>query len=183
MARRLRLQFPGALYHVLSRGDRRERIFSDDQDRERFLETLGEACKKTGWQIHAFVLMPNHFHLVIETPEPNLVAGMKWFLGTYTARFNKRHRASGHLFSGRYKSILVGGKGGYLRTVVDYVHLNPVRAKLIEPAQALRLFRWSSFPLFLARPEQRPSWLRVDRALGECGIRADSAAGRIDFER
>src|SRR4249920_2308050 len=117
MARRLRIQFPGALYHVLSRGDRREPIVLDDTDRARFIETLGEACVKTGWQVHAFVLMPNHFHLVVETPEANLAAGMKWFLGTYTARFNRRHAMTGHLFSGRYKALLVGGKGGYLRTV------------------------------------------------------------------
>ena len=127
MARRLRVEFPGAIYHVMNRGDRREDIFHDDQDRHRFLETLGEACAKTNWLAHAFCLMRNHFHLVVETPQPNLVAGMKWFLGTYTSRFNRRHKLFGHLFSGRYKSLLVGGEGGYLRTVCDYVHLNPDR--------------------------------------------------------
>ena len=183
MARKLRLQYPGAIYHVMSRGDRREDIFRDDVDRESFLQTLADACVKTGWQVHAFCLMPNHFHLVVETPQPNLVAGMKWFLGTYTARFNRRHRLSGHVFAGRYKSLLVGGQGGYLRTVCDYVHLNPVRAKLIAPESPLRYYRWSSFPLYLAAPEARPSWLRGDRLFGELGIQSMDEAGRAEFEQ
>ena len=101
----------------------RELIFLDEADRQRFVETLGEACAKTGWQVHAYVLMPNHFHLVVETPQPNLVAGMKWLVGTYTSRFNRRHNLFGHLFSGRYKSLIVDGSGrGYLKSVSDYVH-------------------------------------------------------------
>ena len=183
MARKLRIQFPGAIYHIMSRGDRREDIFRDDNDRESFLQTLADVCAKTSWQVHAFCLMPNHFHLVVETPQPNLAAGMKWFLGTYTARFNRRHGMSGHVFAGRYKSLLVSGKGGYLRTVCDYVHLNPVRAKLLPPGSALRGYRWSSFPLFVAPPSQRPSWLRIDRLFGECGSPQDSGAGRQNFER
>jgi len=182
MARKLRIQFPGAIYHLMSRGDRREDIFRDDLDRESFLKTLSDTCVKTGWQIHAFCLMPNHFHLVVETPQPNLVAGMKWFLGTYTARFNRRHKLSGHVFAGRYKSLLVGGEGGYLRTVCDYVHLNPVRAKLLPNEARLRDFPWSSFGLFVVSPPERPSWLRIDRVFGECGIAEDTAAGRGDFE-
>jgi putative transposase len=106
----------------MNRGDRREPIVVDDKDRQRFVETLGEACLKTGWQIHAWCLMNNHFHLVVETPVANLVAGMRWFLGTYTVRFNRRHKLSGHLFSGRYKSLVVDGSGtGYLKSVCDYV--------------------------------------------------------------
>ena len=136
MARKLRVEYPGAIYHVLNRGDRREAIFHDEADRQSFLGTLGEACLKTGWQVHAYCLMSNHFHLVVETPQPTLVAGMKWLLGTYTGRFNRRHRLFGHLFSGRYKSLIVGGSGnGYLRTVCEYVHLNPVRSKLLQSQQ------------------------------------------------
>lgn len=105
MARSLRIQYAGAIYHVMSRGDRREDIFLDEEDRRRFLRTLGEACERAGWQVHAYCLMGNHFHLVVETPQPTLVAGMKWFLGTYTQRFNARHRMRGHLFAGRYKSL------------------------------------------------------------------------------
>ncbi len=85
MARKLRVEYPGAINHVMNRGDRREPIFADEPDHQRFVETLAEACGKTGWEVHAYVLMPNHFHLVVETPQPNLIAGMKWFLGTYPA--------------------------------------------------------------------------------------------------
>jgi len=184
MARKLRVQYAGAIYHVLNRGDRREIIFRDDQDRQRFLETLGEVCSKTGWQVHALCLMPNHFHLVVETPQPTLVAGMKWFLGTYTARFNRRHHVPGHLFSGRYKALVVDGSGtGYLKTVCNYVHLNPARARMISGEQPLQSFAWSSWPAYLRRPSQRPAWLRVDRLLGEYGISKDTAAGRQRLEQ
>src|SRR6266403_1963205 len=143
MARKLRVQYPGAIYHVLNRGDRREPIFKDDRDRELFVETLAEACAKTAWQVHAYCLMPNHFHLVMETPRANLVAGMRWFLGTYTARFNRCHKLFGHLFSGRYKALVVDGSGsGYLKTVCDYVHLNPARAKLLTDRQKLSAYHW-----------------------------------------
>jgi REP element-mobilizing transposase RayT len=164
-------------------GDRREPIFKDDPDRRRFQETLGQACAKTGWQVHAYCLMANHFHLVVETPQANLVAGMKWFLGTYTGRFNRRHQLFGHLFSGRYKSLIVDGSGnGYLKTVCDYVHLNPARAKLLKPEQALREYVWSSWPEYLKRPTQRWPWLQVDRLLGEYRIPQDNAAGRRQLE-
>ena len=182
MARKLRVQYPGAIYHLMNRGDRREPIFKDEEDRRRFLDTLGQACAKTGWQVHAYCLMLNHFHLMVETPKANLVAGMKWFLGTYTSRFNRRHKLFGHLFGGRYKSLIVDGSGdGYLRTVCDYVHLNPVRAKLLRPEDPLGEFRWSSYPEYLKRAQQRPAWLRVDRVLGELGIHRDDAAGRRCF--
>ena len=184
MARKLRVEYPGAIYHVMNRGDRREPIFRDDEDRECFLAAVGEVCGKTGWQIHALCLMPNHFHLVLETPQPNLVAGMKWLLGTYTGRFNRRHRQFGHLFSGRYKALVVDGSStGYLKTVCDYVHLNPARAQLPGLEQPLNAFRWSSLPWYLQPRRQRPAWLRVDRLLGEHGIPKDSPAGRREFGR
>jgi REP element-mobilizing transposase RayT len=105
MPRPLRGEFAGAIYHPMSRGNHREAIFLDDEDRQTFLRTLGEACQRTGWQVHAYCLMGNHFHLVTETPQPNLVAGMKWFLGTYT---------------GRFKSVVVDERrAGYLRTACD----------------------------------------------------------------
>jgi len=168
----------------MSRGDRREAIFNDDKDRQLFVETLGQTCAKTDWQVHAYCLMLNHFHLVVETPKANLVAGMKWLLGTYTTRFNRRHKLFGHVFSGRYKSLIVDGSGtGYLRTVCDYVHLNPVRAKLLTREQKLGSYRWSSFRDYLRPVRRRPGWLRVDRVLGEAGIPKDSAAGRREFAR
>ena len=184
MARKLRVQYEGAIYHVMSRGDRREDIFHDDVDRELFLKTLGETCAKTSWQVHAYCLLRNHFHLVVETPRANLVAGMKWFLSTYTARFNRRHHYFGHLFSGRYKSLIVDGSGnGYLRTVCDYVHLNPARAKLLKQAHQLSDYPWSSYLAYLKPRSARPSWLRVDRVLGEAGIPKDSPAGREEFRK
>jgi len=126
--------------------------------------------------------MRNHFHLVLETPQPNLVFGMKWLLGVYTKRFNIRHKLCGHLFAGRYKALVVEGSGnGYLRTVCDYVHLNPVRAKMLAPEVALESYRWSSYPEYLKPADQRPGWLRVDRLLGEKGIPKDSEAGRRQF--
>ncbi len=184
MARKLRVEYPGAIYHVMNRGDRREPIFKDDADRQQFVETLGAACDRSGWRVHAYCLMPNHFHLVVETPQPTLVAGMKWLLGTYTGRFNRRHKLFGHLFSGRYKALIVDGSGsGYLRTVCEYVHLNPARARRLRPEQALRTYRWSSWPEYLRPPGKRPGWLRVDRVLGEMGIPKDSAVGRRELER
>ena len=184
MARKLRVEYAGAIYHVMNRGDRRERIFMDDADRQRFVETLGEVCAKTGWQVHAYVLMPNHFHVVVETPQPNLVAGMKWLLGTYTSRFNRRHKLFGHLFSGRYKSLIVDGSGsGYLKSVGDYVHLNPARAKLVAADAPLKSFAWSSWPAYLLARSKRPAWLRVDRLLGAWGIPEDSPAGRQRLEQ
>ena len=184
MARKLRIEYPGAVYHVMSRGNRRAAIFADDTDRECWLETLTEACAKTHWEVQAYCLMRNHFHLVIETPQPNLVAGMKWLMGTYTSRFNRRHKEFGHLFSGRYKALIVDGSdNGYLKTVCDYVHLNPARAKVVKAEQPLSVFGWSSYPQYLAAPSRRPSWLRVDRLLGEWGIPKDSAAGRKVFAK
>ena len=104
--------------------------------------------------------------------------------GTYTGRFNRRHKLFGHLFSGRYKSLIVDGSGnGYLRTVCEYVHLNPARDRMLKPEQPLRAYRWSSWPEYLKTPRKRPEWLRVDRVLGELGIPKDSPAGRRELER
>ena len=184
MPRKMRVEYPGAIYHLLSRGDRRENIFLDDVDRQDFIKTLAEACLKTGFQVHAYCLMSNHYHLVVETPNANLVAGMAWLQSTYTIRLNHRHKLFGHVFSGRYKSLLIDDSGtGYLRTACDYVHLNPVRAGLLEPEDRLMAYPWSSFGLYLAAREHRPGWLRVDRLLGEHGLQQDTARARQAFER
>ena len=166
----------------MNRGDHGDPIFEDDRERERFVATLGEAALKTGWQVHAYCLLSNHFHLVVETPQGNLAAGMKWLMGFYTGRFNRRHKRFGRLFSGRYKSLVVdGGGAGYLKTVCDYAHLNPVRAKLIGPGRKLGAYRWSSYPAYLWPARRRPKWLRVDRLLGEYRVPKNSASGRRYF--
>ena len=184
MPRKRRVEYAGAMYHVMSRGDRREDIFMDDVDRHDFIKTLAESCQKTGWQVHAYCLMRNHYHLVLETPNANLVAGMAWLQSTYTIRLNHRQKLFGHVFSGRYKAQLVEGSGnGYLRTACDYVHLNPVRAGLLGTEERLVAYPWSSLGWYLAAPEYRPGWVRVDRVLGEHGLQEDTAAGRQEFER
>ena len=184
MPRQLRIDFPGAIHHVMSRGDRRENIYVDDVDRQDFLKTLAEACQKTDWQVHAYCLMRNHFHLVVETPHANLADGMHWLLSAYTIRLNRRHETPGHVFSGRYKALVVEGEGGgYLKTVCDYVPLNPVRAHLLGTQDRLLGYPWSSLVWYLAAKEHRPGWMRVDRLLGEHGIRQDTPAGRREFER
>jgi putative transposase len=183
VARPLRIQYEGARYHVISRGDRREPIFLDDKDRQQFLVTLGQTCGKTGWQVHAYCLMSNHFHLVLETPQANLAAGMKWFLGTYTQRFNRRHSHWGHLFGGRYKAQIIDERSpGYLLMASNYVHLNPMRAGLLRKTDSLQKYHWSSYPAYL-RKSTRPLWLRIDRVLGEHGIAFDSPKGRREFSR
>ena len=184
MPRKLRVEYSDAIYHVMSRGDRRQDIFVDDVDRQDFLKTLAEACQKTGWQVHAYCLMPNHFHLVVETPNANLVEGMRWMLSAYTIRHNHRQKLFGHVFSGRYKALLVDGSGsGYLKTVCDYVHLNPARSKLIKAQERLLAYPWSSLVWYAASKAHRPGWMRVDRLLGEHGIQKDRAAGLQEFER
>ena len=166
----------------MNRGDRREAIFTDDDDRRIFCKTLTETCGRTGWQVHAWCLLGNHFHLVGETPRGNLVAGMKWLLGTYTQRFNRRHRLSGHLFQGRYKAQVIDAETpGYLRAACDYVHLNPARAGLVGRAEALENWRWSSYPQYLRKPQLRSGWLRTDRLMGEHGIRCDNIRGRREL--
>lgn len=172
MARPLRIQFPGAVYHVMARGNRGQDVFRDDRDRQCFVDTLGEACEKTGWEIHAYVLMGNHYHLLVETPEGNLVSGMKWVQGTYTQRYNNRHRLSGHLFQGRYKAVIVDGQSeSYFQVVSTYIHLNPARAKLIRiGAERLKRYRWSSYPSYLNRAGKRPDWLNTERVMANLGL-------------
>ncbi len=182
MARQVRIEYPGATYHVMCRGDRREVIFRDDEDRVGFLTTLGEACHRTGALVHGYVLMSNHYHLLLETPEPNLVATMKWFQGTYTQRFNARHRLSGHLFQGRYKAVPIDAEQpDYFRRVSDYIHLNPVRARLLEASRPdLLRYRWSSFPLF-AQSARLPEWMRRERVFGALELPDEGAGSRRRF--
>jgi len=172
-----RVEFEGAVYHAMCRGNRREEIFKDDRDREMFMKTLGEACGRTGWRVHAFVLMGNHYHLLLETPKANLVRGMHWFQATYTARFNARHRLAGHLFAGRYKAIPMEPEDrSHFGTVSDYIHLNPARAGVAKVGE-LTGYRWSSLKWYGLAKKKRPQWLEVETVLGERGL-ADRTGGR-----
>jgi len=147
MPRKPRIEYAGAVYHVMCRGNRREAIFRNGRDSEMFLDTLGESIGRCGWRVHAYVLMGNHYHMLIETPEPNLVAGMRWLQGTYTQRFNARHGECGHLFQGRYKALPVGREGGYFSSVAEYIHLNPARVKGYDfEKNKLEDHVWSSYP-------------------------------------
>jgi REP element-mobilizing transposase RayT len=182
MARSIRLEYPGAFYHVMARGNRRGKIFRDDTDRSFFLRTLGEACGMTGWRVHAWVLMGNHYHCLIETPEANLVEGMKWLQNTYTRRFNTRHGLWGRLFGDRYKAVVTEGRrGDYFCTMLDYLHLNPVRAGLVAPkrSQSVRDYPWSSVASGYALPaRRRPQWLECTEGLAAYGLSDDSAERR-----
>jgi len=141
MTRPLRIEFPGAIYHVTSRGNARRKIFLDDEDRQAFLATLAWVVERFGWICHAYCLMGNHFHLLIETPDPNLSRGMRQLNGVYTQGFNRRHRKAGHLFQGRFKAILVE-RDSYLLELARYVALNPVRAKMVKAPEG---YAWSSY--------------------------------------
>jgi putative transposase len=160
MARSLRIEFSGALYHVTSRGNECRPIFRDDVDREMFLTFLGQAVTRFGWSLTAFVLMTNHFHLVVQTPEANLSRGMQWFNGVYVAWFNRRHNRSGHLYQGRFHAFLIE-KEAYFAEVLRYVVLNPVRATMVERPED---YRWSSYRA-TAGLEEAPKWLDVVAAL------------------
>lgn len=184
MARKPRIEYPGAVYHVLARGNRRERVFLSDQDYRAFLECLGEACERTGWVVHAYVLMGNHYHLLLETPEANLVTGMKWLQGTFTQRYNAAHRLSGHLFQGRYKALIMDPEEPeYFRIVSAYIHLNPARARLIavDQGESLSAYRWSSFVAYV-KPSRRPPWLEVRRVLSSMYLE-DSLSDRREYGR
>jgi putative transposase len=167
MSRPLRLEFAGALYHVTSRGDRREDIFHDEIDRHAWLETLSQCCERFGWIIHAWCQMTNHYHLVIETPAPNLSAGMRQLNGVYTQTYNRRHSRVGHVYQGRFKAILVD-RDSYLLELLRYVVLNPVRAGMVTHVSE---WPWSSYPAMMVEDEA-PSWLNCQWSLQQFGKQA-----------
>lgn len=154
MARPLRIEYPGALYHLTSRGDGREDIFADDADRLEFLEVLAGVVGRFEWRLYAYCLMDNHYHLMVETPKANLSRGMRQLNGVYTQRFNRRHGRVGHVFQGRFKAIVVD-KQPYLLELSRYVVLNPVRARVVrDPAR----YRWSSYRVS-AGLDPLPPWV------------------------
>jgi len=157
MARPLRLEYEGALYHVTSRGNAREEIFLNDNDRTQFLGILSDGVTRYSWICHAYCLMSNHYHLLIETPNAGLSRGMQLLNGVYTQWFNHRHKRVGHLFQGRFKGILVE-KDNYLLEMARYIVLNPVRAEMV---QSVRDWPWSSYRATVGE-EQAPAFLTVD---------------------
>ncbi len=173
MARPLRLEFPGALYHVTARGNARARIYTDEDDHRTFLDLLGSVCERFHWRIHAYCLMGNHYHLVVETPEPTLARGMRQMNGVYTQAFNRRHRKVGHLFQGRYTAILAD-KDQYLLELARYVVLNPVRAAMVKSAGQ---WPWSSYRATIGKTPI-PGWLTVDALLARFAARRAEARRR-----
>ena len=177
MSRPLRLEFAHGLYHVTSRGDGREDIYLEDGDRELFLEVLSETVDRFNWVIHAYCLMSNHYHLLIETPDGNLSKGMRQLNGVYTQRFNRKHKRVGHVFQGRYKAIIVQ-KDSYLLELARYIVLNPVRAQMVRTA---RDWPWSSYRA-TADMAPSPAWLATDPILSTFGQRRSQAvAAYRDF--
>jgi len=177
MARPLRIEWAGALYHVTSRGDRREEIYLSDPDRLTWLSILSEVCQRFHWRCHGWCQMSNHYHLVVETPEANLSKGMRQLNGVYTQYINRSYQRTGHVFQGRYKAVLVE-KEGHLLELARYVVLNPVRAGLVADAAD---WRWSSYHAF-AGTQEAPKWLEVDALLAQFGQQRDAAVAKfVDF--
>jgi REP element-mobilizing transposase RayT len=170
MARALRTDFPGAVHHVTSRGNERRPIFFDDHDRETFLRFVGDAARRFSWSVTAYVLMTNHFHLLVQTREANLSRGMHWLNTRYAVWVNRRHERSGHLYGGRFKAFLIE-KETYFREVLRYVALNPVRAKLVERPED---FVWSSYRATCGLTNA-PGWLDVTAALAQFAGDGDAA--------
>jgi REP element-mobilizing transposase RayT len=162
MARPLRIEYPGALYHVTSRGNAQADIFRSDVDRRKFLDTLADTVEKYNWVCHAFCLLDNHYHAIIETPDPNLSLGMRQLNGVYTQAFNRSHQRVGHVFQGRYKAILVE-KGSHLLELCRYVVLNPVRAGMVSNPNE---WKWSSYRN-TAYAGSVPEFLTIDWVLGQ----------------
>jgi putative transposase len=176
MARPLRIEYPGALYHLTARGNRQQDIYLDNQDRDLFLKLLGREIHQQGWKCYAYCLMTNHYHLLIETPDGNLVNGMRRLNGAYTQAFNRRHGVVGHVFQGRYKSIIVD-RENYLLELCRYIVLNPIRAGIVVQIEE---WPWSSFPA-TAGLVKSPEWLEIKWVLGQFGSGERSA--RVVYQK
>lgn len=164
----------------MARGDGGKTVFEGDDDRKAFLFRLGQVCGSHGWRVHAWVLMGNHFHLLLETPEPNLVTGMKFLLGTFSQGWNARRSRRGHVFQGRYKAVPVSAaveSPYYFRIAADYIHLNPARAGLAGGGRGkLVSYKWSSLPCYLSG--KGPDWLVLDRVLEAFELAKDGRGRR-----
>lgn len=178
MARKLRLEYEGACYHVLNRGNYRADIFSEEGAKHSFLQCLDAAATKSGWVVHAWCLMSNHYHLAIETPKANLVDGMRWLQVTFAVKFNRFRKANGHVFEGRYKSLVVDPEDS-LGPVCHYIHLNPVRARILA-ADVLTDYPWTSLR-WLTHPGERRDWYSPHDSLDHAGGLKDTTAGRRSY--
>jgi len=177
MARKLRIEFAGARYHVINRSHYRLHVFAQEEAKQAFLSCLGEAASKAGWVVHAYILMSDHYHLLVETPAGNLVEGMRWLQSAFSNRFNRLRAEPGQVFEGRYRALLIEPDG--LGPVAHYIHLNPVRARLLSMTQ-LGEFADSSYAALLT-PKTRPAWLCVEKFLQAAGGLADTASGRRKY--
>lgn len=179
MSRPLRIELAGGIYHVTSRGDRREDIYLYDIDREKWLDLFGQVCKRYNWKCHAYCLMSNHYHIVVETIEGNLSKGMRQLNGVYTQYFNYTHQRVGHVFQGRYKGILVE-KDSYLLELSRYVVLNPVRANMVRDAGK---WPWSSYRAMIGE-QSAPQWLDTEWLLSQFSVQRKRAKAKYkDFVR
>jgi REP element-mobilizing transposase RayT len=170
MARPLRVEYPGAYYHVINRGNAGEEIFKNARDREKFLEYLATAVARFSVVVHTYCLMSNHFHLLLQTQEANLSKAIQWLNVSYATYFNKKRQRSGHLFQGRFKAILIDADQ-YLEQLSRYIHLNPVQAKIVAtPVE----YPWSSYPAFVGKTKN-PEWLTTGEILGHFGKRRNTA--------
>ncbi len=173
MSRALRIEYPGAFYHVMHRGNAGEDLFKSPGDREKFIEYISKAVDRYELKIHTYCLMTNHYHLLIETPQPNLSQAVKWVNVSYAAYFNRKWRRVGHLFQGRFKAILVDADE-YLKHLSRYIHLNPMRANLVEHP---REYKWSSYPIFSGYVKP-PPWLETNCLLSLFGKDRNKAKQR-----
>lgn len=173
MARPLRIEYPGAYYHVMNRGNAGENIFSGSRDKEKFLEYVAKAVEQFAVVIHTYCLMSNHYHLLIETPEANLSSAIQWLNVSYAVFYNKRQNRKGHLFGGRFKAILVNADE-YLSALSRYIHLNPVHANMVERPQD---YPWSSYGALVGKVK-RPDWLRTETLLNYFGDTVEKAINR-----
>jgi REP element-mobilizing transposase RayT len=170
MARPLRVEYPGAFYHVINRGNHREKIFKNSRDHEKFIQYLEKAAERFALIIHTYCLMSNHYHLLVETPEPNLSMTMQWLNVSYATYFNRRHNRSGHLFQGRFGAILIEADA-YLHHLSRYIHLNPVRAGIVNTPEQ---YRWSSYPAIVGE-QIPPKFLKTSGLLSNFGKNKEEA--------
>ena len=170
MARPLRIEYPGAFYHVINRGNAGEVIFKSARDRVKFLEYLETASERFALRIHTYCLMTNHYHLLVDTPRANLGQAVKWVNVNYATYFNRKRRRQGHLFQGRYKALLVDADT-YLKQLSRYIHLNPLRANMVK---RIETYPWSSYPAIVGKAP-RPDWLETEWLLSQFGIRPEHA--------